>query len=871
MVRLTADLIWKSSHFFNAIRERELDLRGNKIPVIENLGATEDQFDCIDLSDNEIVKLENFPYLSRLGTLLMNNNRITRINPKIGEFLPKLHSLVLTNNRLTNLVEIDPLASLPKLQFLSLLDNNITKKPNYRLYVIHKLKSLRLLDFKKVKHKERIEAQNLFSSQEAEEQAKKESAKTFCAWGGSKLGSYLSLGLATKTSTAAIVNSQTLEEVARLEKALRSGQLPVDLKIGDGDTLTNNEAAKVDKMVTDEENEVNDEPKDAEPEQKNNESADMKEDVSFRVDYNVPSIGREFGSVFLGDKNVSSMVVSEGWAKVMEQGQHKGEASPFLVELLRLGEQAKQQGKDVGAGINLKKLCFPSNIIGASETSMRNLPRSAIGDPSNFDAMGLLASNKGRPMQAIVEQVCDGSTLRVYLLPEFQFVQVFVAGIQAPSTGRRAASETVIVTEKTSGVPNGEASASPLVPLTSAQGVVASSASSLEVSPDPFGREVKHFKEIHALSREVRVVLEGVDKFSNLIGSIYYPDDESAKDLALELVENVNVSMEYSRKIGMADGRNGPADSRVMDFGSVFLLSSAKAYWEFKEKSNYYDALLSAESRAITGKKGIHSSKDSPVMHVADLTMASAKNTKNFLPFLQRKRMPAVVEYVLNGHQFKLFIPKETCSIAFMFSCVRCPGLMENVDKKGNFLGALWESKSNMGMTLLEAGLAKLQTSFGIDGIPDAKLLVRSEQSAKMQKLKGGLEGYHGFLLIGYHFCKEVRASIFFSGYEVDSRIAILYHVPAFANETHSQGRSRISIALPLKVIDSFNRKITFRIDSPRRGGVNVRIIEDGDSFNILNTLLVHQSMEGISVPPIETVWGRETVRISPGHSVTNN
>ncbi|CAL5321167.1 unnamed protein product [Camellia sinensis] len=62
------------------------------------------------------------------------------------EFLPKLHTLVLTNNQLTNLVEIDPLASLPKLQFLSLLDNNITKKPNYHLYVIHKLKSLRLLD-----------------------------------------------------------------------------------------------------------------------------------------------------------------------------------------------------------------------------------------------------------------------------------------------------------------------------------------------------------------------------------------------------------------------------------------------------------------------------------------------------------------------------------------------------------------------------------------------------------------------------------------------------------------------------------------------------------------------------------------------------
>lgn len=76
--------------------------------------------------------------------------------PKFAEYLPKLHTLVLTNNRLVNLVEIDPLASLPKLQFLSILDNNITKKPNYRLYVIHRLKSLRLLDFKKVKNKVRL-------------------------------------------------------------------------------------------------------------------------------------------------------------------------------------------------------------------------------------------------------------------------------------------------------------------------------------------------------------------------------------------------------------------------------------------------------------------------------------------------------------------------------------------------------------------------------------------------------------------------------------------------------------------------------------------------------------------------------------------
>ncbi|XP_020587856.1 U2 small nuclear ribonucleoprotein A' isoform X2 [Phalaenopsis equestris] len=215
----------------------------------------EDQFDTLDLSDNEIVKLENFPYLNRLSTLLINNNRITRINPEIGEFLPKLHTLILTNNRLVNLVEIDPLASLPKLQTLSLLDNNITKKPNYRLYVIFKLKKLRLLDFRKVKQKERIEAEGLYASKEAEEEAKKIPAKTFTPGEATNATDSLKEEQIPKVVAptpeqiiaikAAIVNSQTLEEVARLEQALRSGQIPAEFQIpGRGEN-------EVDKMETD--------------------------------------------------------------------------------------------------------------------------------------------------------------------------------------------------------------------------------------------------------------------------------------------------------------------------------------------------------------------------------------------------------------------------------------------------------------------------------------------------------------------------------------------------------------------------------------------------------------------------------------------
>jgi len=80
MVKMTAEIIQQSYQYTNPIRERELDLRGYKIPVIENLGATLDQFDTIDFSDNDIRKLDGFPLLRRLKSIMLNNNRILYIN-----------------------------------------------------------------------------------------------------------------------------------------------------------------------------------------------------------------------------------------------------------------------------------------------------------------------------------------------------------------------------------------------------------------------------------------------------------------------------------------------------------------------------------------------------------------------------------------------------------------------------------------------------------------------------------------------------------------------------------------------------------------------------------------------------------------------
>jgi len=223
-MRLTAELILKSPNFLNPIKEREIDLRGNKIAVIENLGATQDQFDCIDFSDNEIIKVDGFPLLQRLRTLLLNNNLVARIANSLGESLPHLDTLILTNNRIINLSDIDSLAELPSLRRLSLLENMITKKQHYRLYIIYKLPQLKLLDFRKIKQKERLASEKLFGSQAKPKQSAVQAAVKL-----SENEQKTSSGLTSndvQAITNAIKNASSMEEVAMLERSLAAGQIP---------------------------------------------------------------------------------------------------------------------------------------------------------------------------------------------------------------------------------------------------------------------------------------------------------------------------------------------------------------------------------------------------------------------------------------------------------------------------------------------------------------------------------------------------------------------------------------------------------------------------------------------------------------------
>ncbi|CAG9861972.1 unnamed protein product [Phyllotreta striolata] len=230
MVKLTAEIIQNSMQCINPVKDRELDLRGYRIPEIENLGATGDQFDTIDFSDNDVRKLDGFPYLPRLKCLLMNNNRIVRIGEHLEEYIPNLESLILTGNQMEELGDIEPLVTLEKLTTLSLMFNPITAKQHYRLYVIYKLPQLKLLDFRKIKLKEREEAKTLFKSKKGKELQKEiiKTAKTFVP-GGNANNVAKSKGLTDeeiKQIRDAIKKAGSLAEVERLQKILQSGQIP---------------------------------------------------------------------------------------------------------------------------------------------------------------------------------------------------------------------------------------------------------------------------------------------------------------------------------------------------------------------------------------------------------------------------------------------------------------------------------------------------------------------------------------------------------------------------------------------------------------------------------------------------------------------
>ncbi|ORY64958.1 leucine-rich repeat-domain-containing protein [Pseudomassariella vexata] len=242
-MRLTVELLQNSPSWLNALKERELELRGHRIPAIENLGVAGPQ-DAIDLVDNDIQLLGNFALSPRIRTLLLARNRVASIQPTLAKSIPNLTNLQLESNNLTELADLDTLGSFPRLTHLVLRDNPVTKKEHYRYWTLWRCPSVRFLDYEKVKDAERKQAAELFGTAEKPTELASKimgvKSKTF-----DTSASNGSTGLSTRMSRIKLTDMEkkrlqdmikkatSLDEITRLETMLREGRVPAGIHVVD--------------------------------------------------------------------------------------------------------------------------------------------------------------------------------------------------------------------------------------------------------------------------------------------------------------------------------------------------------------------------------------------------------------------------------------------------------------------------------------------------------------------------------------------------------------------------------------------------------------------------------------------------------------
>ncbi|KAM0751588.1 L domain-like protein [Meredithblackwellia eburnea MCA 4105] len=244
MVRLDAELLARVPSQLNCLKDRELDLRGYKIPAIENLGVTKDQIDALDLTDNNITSLSNLPLLRRLQHVHLAQNPVRTVSPTLPTSLPNLRTLILTNTA----VPVDTLGPLAiilgrckKLETLSLKGSPVAEAKYYKEWIIFKCRHLRSLDFDRVKDKDRKHARSLFTDAKGQPTplaVSLSSAQPISSNGDNTFEPGVTAELATgdakstgRTLTkeqrervrAAIEGAESVDEIRRLQRFLQQG------------------------------------------------------------------------------------------------------------------------------------------------------------------------------------------------------------------------------------------------------------------------------------------------------------------------------------------------------------------------------------------------------------------------------------------------------------------------------------------------------------------------------------------------------------------------------------------------------------------------------------------------------------------------
>ncbi|KAJ1367861.1 hypothetical protein KIN20_028869 [Parelaphostrongylus tenuis] len=194
--------------------------------------------------------------------------------------------------------------------------------------------------------------------------------------------------------------------------------------------------------------------------------------VTFMKEYTAAS-GRDHGKIYLGGtnpdnaENVTESGVAAGWLEV-RPGRI---ADEYVTKLLELQDQAKAAGR---------------GKWGSSSDAIREV-KWIIENPRQ-----LVDQYKQKPVDAVVEMVRDGSTLRVMLLPSFEYITLQLSGVRAPATR-----------------------------------------SGTDGKPELYAEEAKFFVEQRLLQQDVQVILESTSN-QNVVGSVIHPKGNIAESLLRE-------------------------------------------------------------------------------------------------------------------------------------------------------------------------------------------------------------------------------------------------------------------------------------------------------------------------------------------------
>ncbi|CAH8493833.1 unnamed protein product [Schistosoma turkestanicum] len=201
-------------------------------------------------------------------------------------------------------------------------------------------------------------------------------------------------------------------------------------------------------------------------------------EVCYSVESEQPS-GRKYGSVYIGKntngENVALSLVEQGLAEVRKLSPAVAAKSKVYQQLVAAQEQAKLLGK-------------------GRWSSDSFVTREIIWSVEN--ARGFFEQYKNQPLKAVVENVRDGCSVQVFILPEslsekpntFVYLTVTMSGIKSPS-------------------------------IRYEDGKIVS---------DSWGLDALFFTESRLLQRDVTVLLESVFN-QNFIGSILHPNGNIAE------------------------------------------------------------------------------------------------------------------------------------------------------------------------------------------------------------------------------------------------------------------------------------------------------------------------------------------------------